>query len=86
MLRPTAMTVEAENNYHLRINFDNGEIRILDVSPFIKGSWYGKLADQVYFKSAWTDGFTIVWPDGQDLCPDDVYYLSVPVTNEILGT
>ena len=79
MLRPTALSVKAENNYHLSIRFDNGETRILDVMPFIKGDWYGKLAEMSYFKSAQTDGFTVVWPEGQDLCPDDVYYLSVPV-------
>lgn len=22
-----------------------------------------------------TDGFTVVWPDGQDLCPDEIYNL-----------
>ena len=82
MLRPTALSVNAEKNYCLRINFDNGETRILDVTPFIKGSWYGMLSDQSYFKSAQTDGFTIVRPDGQDLCPDDVYYLSIPVNSD----
>ena len=28
-----------------------------------------------YFKRVSTDGFTVVWPDGQDLCPDEIYNL-----------
>ena len=76
MLRPTALQADAVRDYYLKIHFDNGETRFLDVSPFIKGSWYGKLADPLYFTRVQTDGFTVVWPDGQDLCPDDVYYLS----------
>ncbi len=76
MLRPTALQVDVVRDNYLKIHFDNGETRFLDVTPFIKGSWYGELADPVYFKRVQTDGFTIVWPEGQDLCPDDVYYLS----------
>lgn len=76
MLRPTATNVIPEANYKLRIEFDNGEIKRLDVTPFIKGDWYGRLSDVNYFNAVKADGFTLVWPDGQDLCPDDVYGLS----------
>ncbi len=30
-----------------------------DVKPYIKGSWYGKLKDESYFKSVKTNGFNI---------------------------
>lgn len=76
MLRPTATSVCAENNYILSITFDNGETKKFDVKPYIKGDWYGKLSDEQYFKRVKTDGFTVVWPDGQDICPDDLYKLS----------
>ncbi len=79
MLRPTAVDVRPMSNYRLWIRFDNNEQRILDVSPYIKGEWYGRLADESYFSTVKADGYTIAWPDGQDLCPDEVYYMSVPV-------
>ena len=80
MLRPTAVDVFPEENYMLRIVFDNGETRRFDVKPYIQGEWYGKLVDRQYFRAVRTDGFTVVWPEGQDLCPDEIYDLSVSVT------
>ena len=44
----------------------------------LKGTWYGQLLDKNSFRRVKTDGFTVVWPDGQDLCPDELYELSVP--------
>jgi hypothetical protein len=78
MLRPTATQVTAMPNYHLNILFDNGERRIFDVSPYIQGQWYSELKDPGYFKTAAPDGFTVCWANGQDLCPDELYYNSVP--------
>ena len=76
MLRPTAKKVIAKEDYTLEIEFDNGEKKEFDVKPYIKGEWYGKLKDISYFKAVETDGFTVVWPDGQDICPDELYELS----------
>lgn len=78
MLRPTAIKVIPQKDYFLEILFDNGERKIFDVKPYICGEWYGELKNSRYFERVNTDGFTIVWPNGQDICPDDLYYLSVP--------
>ena len=76
MLRPTAEKVFPEQDYVLRIIFNNGEEKYFDVKPYIKGTWYGMLKDEMYFKRVKTDGFTVVWPEGQDLCPDELYEMS----------
>lgn len=78
MLRPTAVSVKAVPDYRLMIVFDNGERKLFDVRPYIQGEWYGELKDADYFKTVNVDGFTVVWKNGQDICPDDLYYLSVP--------
>ena len=80
MLRPTAKEVYPQRDYMLMIVFDNGETRVFDVKPYIRGEWYGRLADEAYFRAAKTDGFTVVWPDGQDLCPDELYEMSKQVS------
>lgn len=77
MLRPTAVNVEARCDYRLIVEFDNGEKKEFDVEPYIKGDWYGQLRAWEYFKRVQTDGFTVVWPEGQDICPDELYELSV---------
>ena len=80
MLRPTATQVKPLDNYTIEIIFNNGEQKVFDVKPYIKGSWYGELSDVAYFKSVAVNGFTVAWPNGQDLCPDELYHDSVPVT------
>ncbi len=75
MLRPTAVHVEVICEYQILVTFDNQERKIFDVEPYIKGEWYGKLRVFEYFKRAFTDGYTVVWPDGQDICPDELYDL-----------
>ena len=78
MLRPTATKVVPLDQYLLKITFDNGEDRIFDVKPYIQGSWYGELSDPAYFRSVFPNGFSVEWANGQDLCPDELYYSSVP--------
>ena len=77
MLRPTANAVKAKEDYMIEVTFDNGETKVFDVKPYIKGSWYGQLEDETYFAAVTTDGYTVVWPDGQNLCSDELYALSV---------
>lgn len=79
MLRPTAKTVVPMKDYILRIFFDNGETKDFDVKPYICGGWYGELENPAYFKSVFANGYTVEWADGQDICPDELYYNSVVV-------
>ncbi len=68
-----AVTVDPLDNYFLRVGFDNGEIRLFDVKPLIRGSWMGELADQAYFKTVRIGGLSVEWPHEQDICPDQLY-------------
>ena len=78
MLRPTAKCVVPETDFCLRILFDNGEEKRFDVKPYIRGDWYSALADEQYFRQVRANGFSVEWPDGQDLCPDALYCDSTP--------
>ena len=77
MLRPTVTKVIPKDNYNLLLEFNNGEKKYFDVKPYIKVSWFGKLNDKLYFSQVKTNGFNIEWSDGQDICPDDLYFNSV---------
>lgn len=43
----------------------------------ISGSWFGELQDRRIFDTVKISENTIEWINGQDICPDDLYYLSV---------
>ena len=78
MLKPTAVSVKPLDGTRLDLVFDNGERRRLDVTPFAEGEWFGALLDSSYFEKVTTNGYSVEWPDGQDISPEDLYDLSVP--------
>lgn len=74
MLRPIAVKVNPKSDYMLDITFDDGFEKIFDVKPYINGEWYGELRNIDYFNKVRTNGYSVEWPNGQDLCPDEIYY------------
>lgn len=54
------------------------EKKIFDVKPLIIGSWFGELKDFSIFRTVKISGNTVEWINSQDICPDDLYYLSIP--------
>lgn len=50
-----------------------------DVASYIKGAFFGHLEDESYFSAVKANGFNIEWPDGQDICPDDLYFMGLPL-------
>lgn len=77
-MTPMAIKVRPLENYQLLINFDNGEEKIYDAKPLIRGDWFGKLEDNKVFNTVHIAGISVEWEDGQDICPDDLYYNSIP--------
>lgn len=68
--------VELAGGHRLRLRFDNGEVRVVDISqltPF--DGVFEPLRDPAYFAQVRVepDLGTIVWPNGADLCPDVLY-------------
>ena len=61
----------------LEVTFNNGEVKDFDVKPYLKGDWYGKLKSTIIFNQVRIGGLSVEWPDGQDICPDELYYNSM---------
>ena len=76
-MRPKAIEVTPLKNYELKIMFDNGEIKIFDVKPYISGDWYGELSNIDLFNTVHPCGTTVEWAGGQDIAPHELYDLSV---------
>lgn len=48
IMTPTAIKVKPLEDYHLLVTFDNGEEKVYDVNPMIRGDWFGQLRDNIY--------------------------------------
>jgi hypothetical protein len=80
---PNPIRVKALDSFFVQVAFENGEEKVFDVSPYIKGHFYSELLNKGYFKTVHVtdDGFCIEWANGQDIAPEDLYYNSVPVSD-----
>jgi len=79
MLRPSAIDVKPLDNYKLLVFFDNGEKKIFDINDYFSIKPFQQLMNKTIFNTVRTNGITVEWLDGIDICPDDLYYNSVPV-------
>ena len=81
-MEPRILFVKPLADYRLRLDYESGETKIFDVTPYIRGKWFNELHDRAYFNAVRIidDGDGIEWPHGQDLAPHELYELSVPLS------
>ena len=77
MIYPRAVDVFPLPDYRLQVAFDNGEQRIFDVKPYLRGEWFSELRDLSVFNAVRIEGLSVAWPDGQDIAPDCLYVNAV---------
>lgn len=78
-MNPRVIAVKPEQNYTLRIQFDNKEEKIFDVKPYLEIGVFKELKDESIFNSVKPFLGSIQWANGLDLCPDTLYLESVPL-------
>ena len=64
-------SVDYLGGYRLRVSFDDGLTRDLDLEPVLEGELYGPLRDPAVFAEVSLDPevHTLVWPSGADFDP-----------------
>jgi hypothetical protein len=74
-------SVEYLGGYRLRLGFDNGECRIVDLEGHLRGEMLEPLQDIELFRQVRVDPEigTIAWPNGADAAPDTLYEMGTPV-------
>lgn len=72
--------VKASDSYSLLIDFDTGETRLFDMSPYLDKGVFKQLKDTQKFSQAYVAGGTVCWPGGLDIAPETLYDKSVLIT------
>jgi hypothetical protein len=69
------IAVDILDRYSLRVHFDNGTVKEIDLEPVLYGELYEPLRDPDFFRQVMVDDEvgTIVWPNGADFDPDMLY-------------
>ena len=80
-MNPRVVAVTPTDDFKLEITFTNGETGVFDCSSLLNFGVFKELRDLDYFKRAFVDGGTVVWPHEQDICPDTLYTESVRVAS-----
>ena len=70
--------VEAKPDYKLFLEFENGEKRVFDMSPYMDKKPFIQLKGSPMFARASVDYGTVVWPGNIDISPETLYDLSRP--------
>lgn len=76
-MNPRVVDVAVKSGYELELKFENGEVGVYDCSGFLDFGVFRDLKDIDYFRKASVLDGTVVWPKGQDICPDTLYLDSV---------
>lgn len=70
--------VEVEPGYKLRLEFENGEKRVFDMSAYMDKRPFVKIKEISLFALAKVDYGTVVWPGNIDIAPETLYDRSIP--------
>jgi hypothetical protein len=71
--------VETEPNYHLKLTFKNGEIRMFDMNPYLNLGIFNELKNKAMFDTVRVSFDTIEWKNGADIDPEILYAESTPI-------
>jgi hypothetical protein len=75
------VSVEYMDGYRLRLGFDNGAAKLVDLEPLLSGEMLEPLKDKELFRQVRVDPEigAIVWPNGADAALDTLYEIGETV-------
>ena len=78
-MNPYVKEVRPLSDYQLELTFENGEIRIFDLKPYLNRGVFARLTDIGKFNSAHVVSGSVEWLGEVDLSYDTLYLGSRPV-------
>ena len=74
------VSIRVQPNFHLDLEFENGEYRRFDMRPLLLMSPWNRVASPEVFRRARIDYGTVVWLGEIDIAPETLYDDSVPIS------
>lgn len=72
------VNVKTHPGYRLALEFENGEYRIFDMTPYMDDKPFNRLKNLSLFNCARVEYGTVVWPGNIDIAPETLYDRSIP--------
>lgn len=70
--------VKPLNDYKLLLSFENGEIRVFDMKPYLDKGIYKELKNEDIFRTVSISFDSIEWVNHADIDPEFLYLKSIP--------
>ena len=71
--------VKALDNYKLELVFENNEIKVFDMIPYLDNGIFKELKDINLFNKVKVSFDSIEWPNGIDIDPETLYEDSIKI-------
>lgn len=68
------------NEYRIKLWFNNGEMRMVDLKDSLNGPVFQPLKDLDFFKTFAIRFNTIEWPNEADFAPEYLYGIGTPIS------
>jgi hypothetical protein len=72
-MNPRVKKVIPKGDFTLQLVFTNDEVKLFDAKPYLSIGIFKELQEPSLFNTATAQLGTVIWKNGQDLCPDTLY-------------
>jgi hypothetical protein len=70
---PCVTKAEYRGGHKIRVTFDDNSEKTIDFRRYLKRPVFEPLKDVKYFRRFLLDGWTVTWPNGADIAPEELY-------------
>lgn len=74
---PKLIAATPLSNYIVKLYYDNNEVKMFELTPFLHLPIYKNLKDEALFKKITINYNTIQWANNIDIDPESLYNLSI---------